>query len=325
MTQSQPPFALRYRRARTSAIALAMLTLTAGCAVQPPRPAAWRLEPTVSVTHSQASSTAYYQMGHYEAGLQRWDRAADAYRKAIAADPRNVEAYNALGVVLAQAKRYGEAEAVLRNAAALDPKRAHVLSNLGNVLLLAGRPHDAVPELQTAVQLDASDRIAIDNLRQALALSRPMDKTAPAEPEAPAATAPAVADLPVAALPTSLPSYRIQIVNGNGIAGVAARMRAWLLERGVVGAHLGNLPPFRSATTRIEYQPGYAEQAREVSRRMPTHSELVSVPASRASAEVRVIIGHDIKSAAACAALGACRGATTMAAAASTKPSPSGE
>src|SRR5438105_11647870 len=86
-----------------------MLTLTAGCAVQPPRPAAWRLEPTVSVTHSQASSTAYYQMGHYEAGLQRWDRAADAYRKAIAADPRNVEAYNALGVVLAQAKRYGEA------------------------------------------------------------------------------------------------------------------------------------------------------------------------------------------------------------------------
>jgi tetratricopeptide (TPR) repeat protein len=238
-----------------SAIALAMLALTAGCAtVQPPRPPDWRLEPTTSVTHSQPSSTAYYQMGHYEAGQQRWDRAADAYRKAIAADPRNIEAYNALGVVLAQAKHYGEAETVLRNAAALDPKRAHVLSNLGNVLLLAGRPHDAVSELQTAVQLDASDRIAIDNLRLALALSRPASvqqmhtEAALSEPDSrppevpmpgPHVLLPATpttatgASLSNAPTLAALPSYRIEIVNGNGIAGIAARMRGWLVERGV--------------------------------------------------------------------------------------------
>ena len=423
--------------------AAAALSAMAGCASQDPASSrAWRIEPVMQIRHSVQDSEAHYRTGRYFDGMESWDRAIEAYRKSVGADPQNIEARNALGVALARRGYYQPAEDTLRTALALDPTRAHVRSNLGYVLLLAGKDRDALPELQAAVAGDEDNEMARANLALALsrsgtavtatdvaassgeqkpiapiadtasiagpfppaiqvidrptvdawAISAPLVQkraavrsaryghlalapddadafnnlghalvltgqlesareallqalklepdhvraqanlawagelqTRSAPPAAPAlqpqaqnatefgtrrpaeATTPIAADRAAAAALTALPSYRIEVVNGNGIAGIAARMRGWLVERGVMGARLSNLLPFRVAATRVEYQPGYAEQAREVSRRMPTPSELVSVPASRAVADVRVVIGHDVKWATACAALKACK------------------
>jgi tetratricopeptide (TPR) repeat protein len=118
---------------------------------------AWDIEPVLSVKHTIHSSQAYYTMGRYYDGSQAWDKSIDAYRKAIAADAQNIEAYNALGVALAQSGRYADAETTLRQAIAIDPARTHMRSNLGYVLLLAGKPSEAVAELNAVVKQNGGD------------------------------------------------------------------------------------------------------------------------------------------------------------------------
>ena len=103
LARKSPHGALLHRGAVTVAALLAL----AGCAtsVEPGGALAWKVEPLMLVKHGAQSSAAYYALGRYHDGSQAWDKAADAYRKAIAADARNVEAYNALGVALARSHR----------------------------------------------------------------------------------------------------------------------------------------------------------------------------------------------------------------------------
>ena len=163
---------LRPRNARFERYGVAAATLfaIAGCAsTDRPATRAWKVEPVLSVTHAMASSEGYYRMGRYYDGMGQWSNAVDAYRRAVGADPRHVDAHNALGVALAQGGSYGDAEAVLRHALALAPKRADVRSNLGYVLMLAGRPEAAVTELRAALELDRDNPVALGNLREASA------------------------------------------------------------------------------------------------------------------------------------------------------------
>ena len=149
----------------------ALLTV-AGCAVIDPafvKGHAWKVEPTLQVSHAGQTSASHYERGRHHDALQQWSRAIEAYRQAIAADTRNVEAYNALGVALARSGQVELAEATLRQAAALAPDRAHMRSNLGYVLLLQDRPQEAIFQLRAALKLDQGDKVAAINLREALA------------------------------------------------------------------------------------------------------------------------------------------------------------
>ena len=151
-------------------ITAATLLAVAGCAALDPNFArSWGIEPVQEVKHTLPSGQANYQTGRYYDGLQAWDQAIDAYRRAIDADTRNVEARNALGVALAQRGSLAEAALTLREAIALDPGRAHVHNNLGQVLMLAGQSREAVRALETAVKLQPFNSNALANLRAAMA------------------------------------------------------------------------------------------------------------------------------------------------------------
>jgi len=105
---------------------------------------------------------------------------------------------------------------------------------------------------------------------------------------------------------TLLDGVSIEIVNGNGTPGTAARLRLWLRERGVEAGRLANLWPYKSTHTLVFYRPGKADEAREVAARMPLHAEVVPAPAGSTRADLRVLIGHDARHAAGCATLGSC-------------------
>ncbi len=60
-------------------------------------------------------------------------KAEAAFRRALAADPRNAEAMNDLGLLLHVTGRLGEAKSVLERAAAIDPTFAAAFVNLANV------------------------------------------------------------------------------------------------------------------------------------------------------------------------------------------------
>jgi tetratricopeptide (TPR) repeat protein len=366
----------RRPRLRAAALAAAGVFAVMGCAsVAPAPPPAWDVQPAMSVQHSMAAGQGYYLMGRYFDGMRAWARAADAYRKAVVADARHVEARNALGVALAQQGLHAEAEAVLREALALDPGRAHVRSNLGYLLMLGGRAGESVAELQAAVDLDAGDEIARGNLRDALALSerahaaavaeqrgdaapelqaetRPVDAPpasdavaapavqAPAEPvavpvavaasapaESEAAAAPAAAasavDAPVASasapVPPAAASHRspvLELSNGNGVTGMAARLGAWLRQQGLRTDRLTNQRPYDQPRTVVQYRSGFAEAAQRVAGLLPEPAHAEAAPTPDLQADVRVVLGHDWARAAGCPASGACAPAALSVAAA---------
>jgi len=135
----------------------------------------------------------------------------------------------------------------------------------------------------------------------------------------------AVVELPLAAIPlaveataepASLPRPRVEISNGNGVRGMAARLAGWLRDHGVEGrSRLTNLRPYVSTTTVVQYGPGFAAQAQEIARRMPASVEVMAAVRSDARSDVRVVLGHDIRELAVCLAHGTCRSTTAVAAA----------
>ena len=366
---------MKYRHPHRYAIASALLMAAAGCATpDTDGPQAWKIQPVFNVKHAMESSQGYYTLGRYYDGSQAWDKAIDAYRKAITIDALNIEAYNALGVALAQSGRYADAETTLRQAVALAPALAHLRSNLGYVLLLAGKPLEALPELKAAVQQDSRNATAVANLRNALAqseaaqlrsaaanqgavktpeaipvangsetvggalaaapaalrvidqptiasLQQPVARassTLPAEPLAVAVPlAPITSAAPTPSPGLEPPASRLEVSNGNGVAGMAASVGRWLAAQGLQTARLTNQRPFTQQQTVVEYRDGHEQAALRVARSLPTHAKAVPAPMQGLRSDVRVVLGRDWVQTAACLERNSCQPVATSVAEAS--------
>jgi tetratricopeptide (TPR) repeat protein len=346
------------------AVAAGLSIAVSGCAsLDAGQPAPWKMEPLYKVNHTMQSSQAYYELGRYYDGSQLWDKAIDAYRKAIAVDAGNVEAFNALGVALAQSGRYADAEITLRQAVALAPDRSHILNNLGYVLLLAGKNDDAVAVLKTALARDGGNAGAAANLQLAMARATPPSHAAlgaegaapaseasakqaaaqqvsdrpdtylaaveretspPASKGKPVAEASAAPRPPVTSTSTpgsSAPSARaaafhetasrLEISNGNGLPGMAARVSRWLAARGIATQRLTNQPSFDLQHTVVQYREGDEQAAMRLVRSMPANVKLDAKPTPGLRSNVRVVLGHDWLKIAACLDSNTCGAAGT--------------
>ncbi len=107
-------------------------------------------------------------------------------------------------------------------------------------------------------------------------------------------------------LPTRLAESRVQYVNGNGVEGLAARLRTMMNERGVDGGRLANLRPYRTSATVIHYRAGHVGAAEELARRMPIAARIEANAEMAEDVDLRVVIGHDVRHASACEALAVC-------------------
>ncbi len=129
---------------------------------------------------------------------------------------------------------------------------------------------------------------------------------AAALPGMPAVLALAQAPAQSPALPASLDGVSVEVVNGNGIAGTAGRMRGWLQERGIGVGRLANLLPYNSQQTQVLYRPGKAEQARSMALRLPVVAHVLPAAAGSTRADLGVLIGHDVIYSAGCSELSVC-------------------
>lgn len=362
------------KRCLHGAIASAALVAVAGCATNDSQVVkAWKIEPVFNVTHATQSAAAYFSLGEYYDGTRAWDKAAEAYRKAITVDPKHVEAHNELGVVLSKIGRYAEAEAAMREAVALAPTRTHLRNNLGYVLLLAGKPREAAQELKAVVAQDGGNAIARVNLREALARSDSTTYASAVAPPVPAATiaapspvavTPAMAPQPVlaklppamqvgyaptiAAIEQSVPGVsigaqapakadalatmasptakpvpkvqvsRLEVSNGNGVAGMASRVGRWLATQGLKPNSLTNQQHFAQRQTVIQYRSGYEEAAQRVARSLPANAKAEPSPTPGLRSDVRVVLGRDWVQTASCLGDNTCRPTSTAVAAIST-------
>ena len=132
---------------------------------------ALKITPTMTVKHSTENPYAYYQLGKYFQSGGLHQQAANAYTKAIEADPNHIEARNALGTAHAALRQFDAAEADFQAAIERSPRTAHLYNNLGYTYFLQEHYSEAVAAFETATQLEPNNRRTWNNLGMALARS----------------------------------------------------------------------------------------------------------------------------------------------------------
>lgn len=150
-----------------AALAAAAAIAASGCAVVPPQPVHPPVTPVLEIRHSGLQADGYYQLGRFLQIQQRWDDAAVAYRKALALEPRNVDALNGIGTLHALQGRYDDAQAAFARALEFAPNHAAVINNAGYAFLLAGRHADAAIAFERAAALEPDNARYAANLAQA--------------------------------------------------------------------------------------------------------------------------------------------------------------
>ncbi len=200
---------------------------------------------------------------------------------------------------------YFDARVSLERAIALDPSNARLQEKLAMVLQKLGPNLVPVPVAQvdqrdgplagdTIVELSPGvhmlQRAELPQVAQAQA---PADEVRVqlAEPAADGRRA-AVADLVAEA---SRRGGRVEIVNGNGVAGLARSVHQIVEAADWAVVRLGNQPGFNVRMTRIEYAKGNRPAARQLARQLRIapvywHNETLGD-------RVRVVLGHDMRNA----------------------------
>jgi Flp pilus assembly protein TadD len=154
------------------------------------------------------------------------------------------------------------------------------------------------PSDQMVASAKPSSSIKIETSAQA-APAAAAETTAKAEP-VPATTAP-VLSTTVAQRSSQEPSryatssaYHLEIANGNGVTGMARKVRKELAVLDVPKARLTNQKPFRQTRTLVQYREGYKAQAELLSASLPNTPPTRPAMYLRASTDVRLVLGKDV-------------------------------
>jgi Flp pilus assembly protein TadD len=99
---------------------------------------------------------------------KRYDRAIDAYTKAIEINPTDFSFYNNRGIVYHTRKKYAEAIADFSKAVELNPNSSFTYSNRGVAYEDSGNIEQAINDYRKAVELDPNDAKARNNLNKIL-------------------------------------------------------------------------------------------------------------------------------------------------------------
>jgi hypothetical protein len=100
---------------------------------------------------------------------------------------------------------------------------------------------------------------------------------------------------------------RLEVSNGNGVPGIASRLRSWLGNQGVATTRLTNAPVFAQRETVVHFRRGHEESARRVAETLPAPVTTLERDNLNLRVDVRVVLGRDWMQSAACIDKGTCR------------------
>lgn len=257
---------------------------------------------------------AYYLQNNF-------GKAIAAFETAIALEPRNQRAYNNLELVY---RKQGDVEkARLASVRAADVHSssaiaaAPALAAAGNIASIAPSialknetpSIDLQPPVASASVTAGSDSVTLTTANPDFTLPAPaslaqkvLDSTTWSTKGVLTETNGAIST-PVIAAPQSADSvvagdkiFRLEIANGNGVTGLARKVRATLVQQGLPASHLINLKPYRTLETTIQYRSGFRDEALRLSQKLSKPSRLVSNDHLRSSADVQLVLGKDAAS-----------------------------
>jgi hypothetical protein len=221
-----------------------------------------------------------------------------ALERACLDRPLDPRAWEALAAALREGGELERAAAMARQAGTL---RSHDLRR-DLSLLAAARVGQGGPEAPQPASLagagvsaasqgapSAGPRIELRRIGAAMVELRYGQGAAPppgAQPPLQPAAQPAMRD----AAPQAV---RLEISNGNGVAGMAARLGRELDGGPWKTVRLSNLRPFAEPRSRIEYGPRQQEAAQRLARRLKV--ERTVARDDYRLADLRVVLGHDAR------------------------------
>lgn len=92
--------------------------------------------------------------------------------------------------------------------------------------------------------------------------------------------------------PEAQPLPQLEVLNGNGVPGMAGAVARSLAAGPVQLLRFGNADSFKVARTRIEYRGRHAQAARLLARQIGPHVEVLAVEGQ--GADLRLIVGRDM-------------------------------
>ena len=88
---------------------------------------------------------------------------------------------------------------------------------------------------------------------------------------------------------------RLEVANGNGVEGMARRVRAAFVAAGHARVRVTNLPAYTQVSTVLEYRAGFAGEARRLGAQLSPLTPLVLYEARLdARADLRLVLGRDL-------------------------------
>jgi Flp pilus assembly protein TadD len=103
------------------------------------------------------TAACFYYQGLAYGSLGEYSRAADAFSRALTADPKRTETYVNLGISYANLGRYQEALDILKGALKDQPGEPALLNTLGATYSQMGRHEEAVAIFKKSVAVKAAD------------------------------------------------------------------------------------------------------------------------------------------------------------------------
>ncbi|MGV7211182.1 LytR C-terminal domain-containing protein [Oxalobacteraceae bacterium A2-2] len=221
-----------------------------------------------------------------------------ALERACLDSPLDPQAWDALAAALREGGELDRAAAMARQA---DTLRSHDLRRDLALLAAARRGQEAaqaplatLPAGQTAAEgpqaaPSAAPRIELRRIGAAMVELRYAQEPAPLP-----GSQPSLQPVPQSVMRDAAPpALRLEISNGNGVTGMAARLGRELAGGPWKTVRLSNLRPYTEPRSRIEYGPRQQEAAQLLARSLKV-VRTVARDDYRV-ADVRVVLGHDMR------------------------------
>jgi Tfp pilus assembly protein PilF len=159
-------------------------------------------------------------------------------------------------------------------------------------MIAAAPPVEAASTRPTGLQWSAAEpaKPAAEPVKQRVATE--VEKPRPAAVVVKAAVAPLAPAAPVAP-PAAVHKSRLELSNGNGVTGMAARLRSWLTTQGVKTSRLTNDLPYNQPQTVIQYRHGHEQAAMQIAQSLPASAQALQRADLSPRTDVRVLIGRD--------------------------------
>ncbi len=229
------------------------------------------------------SAPAYNGLGVCYDNLREFEKAINSYEMALKLDTNLDYVHNNMGYSLLLQKRYTEAIDAFKKAIALNDRQHQYHNNLGRAYALAGRFDLAMDEFELAARKPVTQAAAAEQGEQA-----PAQRTAlNGQEQRAAGTSHSVGNPPK--------NSRVELLNGNGINGMARKMRTYLKERGFKVVRCANADSFDYPRTNIYYKKEAQDTAVQLARHIPNVKNVTEVnKLDRPGVVIKVLVGKDL-------------------------------